>query len=145
MESERCATFKAAMDAGKPVYAEVSQTLADGTYTYTVGLHNVQPSKQQICPQCQFKHVNYIHIFLKVFESRQMDLLGVNLVVGCKSACKSVMNNVFNSMLYFHCFFVYMCVGVCVCVCVVGLAVPEVGVNAFHTAAPLLDKLVTVK
>jgi threonine dehydratase len=39
VESERCASFKAAMDAGKPVYTTAEPTLADGLAVPTVGVN----------------------------------------------------------------------------------------------------------
>ncbi|XP_070562847.1 L-threonine ammonia-lyase-like [Ptychodera flava] len=38
-EAERCASFKAAIDAGHPVYTKVSSTLADGLAVPTVGVN----------------------------------------------------------------------------------------------------------
>ncbi|CAD5112637.1 DgyrCDS1851 [Dimorphilus gyrociliatus] len=39
VESERCASFKAALEAGKPVYTKVSSTIADGLAVPVVGVN----------------------------------------------------------------------------------------------------------
>ncbi|XP_077865591.1 L-threonine ammonia-lyase-like [Saccoglossus kowalevskii] len=48
VESERCASFKAALEAGRPIYTPVSSTLADGLAVPTVGVNAFATAKPLI-------------------------------------------------------------------------------------------------
>ncbi|XP_071117070.1 L-threonine ammonia-lyase-like [Haliotis cracherodii] len=68
VESEKCASFAAALNAGKPVYTKITSTLADGLAVPEVGVNAFVTGKPLIDKMVQVKEENIAIAILRLIE-----------------------------------------------------------------------------